>query len=169
MNNKDTSHIDRKEIDMLDKKLMQTVLDLAKDFDVGENSTAEALYDGRLAAINLWCTPGDHPDGWEGIPITAGAFCKAAEFVGTLSWSWSDRINEFHLQTEPYALREHRHEREIANRPADLAWAQVKIEWLFRQAGLPTPTITIRESIREPVDAWLDAEYEDRHGCGMEC
>ena len=153
---------------MLDNNQMQTVLDLARVFDVGENPSAEALYDGRSAAINLWCTPEDHPAGWEGVSITAGAFCKAAEFVGTLSWAWGEQITLLHLQTEAYALGKRLGRGGIVNRPADIAWARGKVAWLFQEAGIPLPEIAIVQQSWVAADAWLEAGYEDRHGCGLE-
>ena len=153
---------------MLNRQQMQAVLDLANRLDVGENPAPEAVFDGRSAAINLWCNQQNHPEGWEGVPITAGAFCKAAEFVGTLSWIWGDSITELHLQTEAYALGDRLGREKIVNRPADLDWAKEKVAWLFEEAGLLLPEITVVQQAWVSADAWLEAAYEDRNGCGLE-
>jgi hypothetical protein len=94
---------------------------------------------GVLAGSNTWCTPEGHPQGWEGLPMIAGAFSKPCEFVGTATWGWEDeRITHIALETDAYALSDRdpvgRHSKAYHNRPEDVAWATEKIVWLFRHA-----------------------------------
>jgi hypothetical protein len=96
----------------------------------------------------------DHPDGWDGIPLIAGAFAKPCGFVGTATWKWEgEQIIAISLGTDAYDLADHRPELfarqsgenwfSIHNRTDDLEWAEAKIRWLFEKAGVPCPTIEI--------------------------
>jgi hypothetical protein len=106
------------------------------------------------AGFNLWCTPEDHPQGWDGVPLIAGTFSKPCGFVGTASWKWEDdRIVAVSLGTDAYDLADRRPQIfsrtagknwiSIHNRPEDLEWAEQKIHWLFSQASVLCPGIRI--------------------------
>ena len=107
------------------------VLAKARQVDIATNPAPEALFESLTAGFNLWCTPEDHPPGWDGVPLIAGAFAKPCGFVGTAYWKWDDdRIVAISLGTDAYD-------------PEDLEWAEQKIRWLFTQAGVPCPPIVI--------------------------
>jgi hypothetical protein len=122
--------------------------------DIATNPAPEALFEALSAGFNIWCTPEDHPHGWDGIPLIAGAFAKPCGFVGTVTWKWEgEKIVAISLDTDAYDLADHRPEKYgrttsnsqvcIHNRPDDLLWAERKIRWLFEQAGVPCPGIVI--------------------------
>jgi len=133
---------------------MAPVLAKARQLDIATNSAPEALFESLAAGFNLWCTPEDHPKGWDGVPLIAGTFSKPCGFVGTASWKWDDdRIVAVSLGTDAYDLADRRPQIfsrtvgkdwiNIHNRPEDLEWAEQKIRWLFAQAGLSYPPIIV--------------------------
>ena len=129
---------------------MKPVLEKAGKFDIATNPVPEAIFEDGSAGFQIWCTPDDHPAGWEGIPMDAGAFSKPCEYVASVHWGWEGEedeptITHLLLSTDAYALsdfhgqgRYHYH-----NRPEDLAWAKEKIRWLFQQASVSLPPIRI--------------------------
>ena len=130
------------------------VLAKARQLDIATNPMPEALFEALTAGFNLWCTPENHPQGWDGIPLIAGAFAKSCGFVGTATWEWEDKyIVAISLGTDAYDLADHRPETfarktgkdwiGIHNRPEDLQWAEEKVHWLFAQAGVLCPGIMI--------------------------
>jgi hypothetical protein len=88
-----------------------------------------------------------------------GAFPKAAEYVASVHWKWNDEsIVGLELSTCAYALADRFPEifsesliaarlgkQSIRNRAEDLAWAETKIQSLFRLAGMYLPAICIAE------------------------
>ena len=130
------------------------VLAHARLLDIATNSAPEALFEALTAGVNIWCTPKDHPEGWEEVPLIAGAFAKPCGFVGTVTWKWEgEQIVAVSLGTDAYDLADHRPEVftrkaggdwiSIHNRPEDLEWAEGKIRWLFEQAGVRCPEIVV--------------------------
>ena len=130
------------------------VLVKARLLDIATNSVPEALYEALTAGVNMWCTLEDHPEGWDGIPLIAGAFAKPCGFVGSATWKWEgEQVIAISLGTDAYDLADHRPEIfvrkagadwfSIHNRPEDIDWAEGKIRWLFEQAGVPCPEIVI--------------------------
>jgi len=115
---------------------------------------APVLEKARQLDIATNPTPEDHPQGWDGVPLTAGAFAKPCGFVGTATWKWEDeRIVAISLDTDAYDLADHRPEVfarqsvgdwiSIHNCLEDIAWAERKIGWLLDQAGGPCPPIVV--------------------------
>jgi hypothetical protein len=130
------------------------ILAKARQLNIATNPAPEALFKALTAGFNLWCTPENHPQGWDGIPLIAGAFAKPCGFVGTATWKWDDdRIVAISLGTDAYDLADHRPETfacktgkdwiRIHNRPEDRLWAEEKVRWLFDQAGVSCPVIVI--------------------------
>jgi len=64
---------------------MQPVLDLARRLDIATNPEPQAIFEAGTAGFQIWCTPADHPKGWEGVVMTAGAFSKPCEYVASIS------------------------------------------------------------------------------------
>lgn len=125
---------------------MRPVLEKARRWDIAREPAPHALFEALTAGFNLWCTPDDHPAGWEGVPMIAGAFAKPCEYVATATWGWEDeRITHIQLGTEAYALRERRRGRpkDYRNRPEDVEWATAKLLWLFNLAGIACPPIRV--------------------------
>jgi len=133
---------------------MAPVLAKARQLDIATNPAPEALFESSTAGFNLWCTPEDHPKGWDDIPLIAGTFSKPCGFVGTASWKWDDdHIADVSLGTDAYELADHRPQIfsrtagkdwiSIHNRPEDNEWAEQKIRWLFSQAGVPCPPVVV--------------------------
>jgi len=74
--------------------------------------------------------------------------------VGTATWKWEgEQVVGISLGTDAYNLADQRQDVlsrrdygdwiNIHNRPEDLDWAEWKIRWLFEQAGLLCPPVTI--------------------------
>ena len=130
---------------------MEPVLQKARELDIAENPAPEAIFDPGGGGFHVWCTPEDHPKGWDGVEMDAGAFSKPCEFVAGVHWGWNEEtetITHLCLETDAYALANQEQEWDDAkrrssthNRPADIAWAKKKIRWLFKQAGVLCPPI----------------------------
>jgi hypothetical protein len=142
-------------------KRFQPVLAMARKFDIATNSEPEALFEAGSGGFQVWCTPEDHPKGWEGIGMTCGAFAKPCAFVASVWWGWeavlgtsdetesisSQAITHLCLETDADGLRavKQRPPR-VRNRPDDIRWAKQKIRWLFKQAGVVCPLIRMERS-----------------------
>ena len=137
---------------------MKPVMEAARRLDVGTNPAPDAIFEAGSAGFQIWCTPTEHPDGWEAIAPTMfpGAFSKACEYVASVNWHWDDEaIVGLNLSTAAYALadqlpqkytssetRKAVHAKQsIFNRPEDIAWAMKHIQRLFKLANMPTPPI----------------------------
>ena len=137
---------------------LKPVMDAARRLDVGANQAPDAIFEAGSAGFQIWCTPTDHPEGWEAVAATMfpGAFAKACEYVAAVHWHWDDEtIVGLNLSTAAYALADRlpdqytnsetrkavHGKQSIFNRPEDLAWAQKHIHRLFRLAGVQVPPI----------------------------
>lgn len=129
-------------------KRMKPVLDLARKLDIASNPDPTALYETGNAGFQVWCTPDDHPEGWEGVQMNAGAFSKPCEYVGSVHWKWEgEQIVALEISTTAYALADQepgKYSRQaITNREADIEWLVDKIAWLFEKAGVALPSCEI--------------------------
>ena len=137
---------------------MKPVMEAARRLDVGTNPAADALFEAGSAGFQIWCTPAEHPEGWEAVAATMfpGAFSKACEYVASVNWHWDDEtIVGLNLSTAAYALADRlpdqytnsetrravHGKQSIFNRPEDIAWARKHIFRLFRLANVPVPPI----------------------------
>ena len=126
------------------------VLDAARKLDIATNPAPEAIFEAGTGGFQIWCTPDDRPAGWQGVPMTKGAFSKPCSYVASVGWGWSDeyeRIVHLWLSTDAYNLGDHEKGDRYAyhNRPEDLVWAEDKIRWLFQQARVPLPPIVVAD------------------------
>jgi len=130
------------------------VLAHARKLDIGTNPEFDAIFEALPAGFNIWCTPEDHPQGWDGISLIAGAFAKPCGFVGTATWKWEgEQVVGISLGTDAYDLADQRPKIfarklggdwiSIHNRPEDIEWAVGKVRWLFELAGAPCPPIAV--------------------------
>jgi len=137
---------------------LKPVMEAARRLDVGTNPAADALFEAGSAGFQIWCTPMEHPEGWEAVAPTMfpGAFSKACEYVASVNWHWDDEaIDGLILSTAAYALADRlpdqytssetrkavHGKQSIFNRPEDIAWAMKHIHRLFKLANVPTPPI----------------------------
>lgn len=129
-------------------KRLQPVLDLARQLDIAANPNPAAIFEAGSGGFQIWCTPYDHPKGWDGVVMQPGAFSKPCEYVGSVQWKWKDEvIVALEIQTSAYALADQKPDeysakqqarhRTIFNRDADIEWLKEKITWLFTKAGVP--------------------------------
>jgi len=146
---------------------LKPILELARKFDIATNPHPQALFEVGSGGFQVWCTPDDHPQGWDGIQMYRGAFSKPCEYVGSVHWKWKDEtIVGLEIETDAYALKDqqpeqYRNHRAINNRAQDIEWLKEKITWLFAKAEVLLPLFCYEES--EPAaDDWLEAGYEDR-------
>jgi hypothetical protein len=129
-------------------KRIKPVLDQARQLDIATNPDPTALYEAGNAGFQIWCTPDDHPQGWDDIQMNAGAFSKPCEYVGSVHWKWQgEQIVALEISTTAYALADQKpgkHNRQtITNREADITWLLDKIAWLFEKAGVALPPCEI--------------------------
>ena len=129
---------------------MRPVLDLARKLDITTNPDPEAIFETGSGGFQIWCTPDDHPEGWDDVPMTQGAFSKPCSYVASVYWEWSgEKITYLCLSTDAYDLGDHHGVGRLAydyhNRPVDIAWAKEKIDWLFRQSDVLLPPIQVED------------------------
>ena len=120
----------------------------------------EALFEAGSAGFQVWCSPTDNPGGkWQEVQMFPGAFPKAVEYLVSVHWQWEDEtIVGLEVSTCAYALAdrfpqefsqsliaERLGKQSIRNRQEDLAWAERKIQELFRLAGVTMPAIQVVE------------------------
>ena len=137
---------------------MKPVLETARRLDVGNNPTAQALYEAGSAGFQIWCSPTDNPGGkWQEVRMFPGAFAKPVEYLASVHWQWEDEaIVGLELSTCAYALADRFPQefsasllaqqlgkQSIRNREDDLAWAMRKIRELFRLACVPMPAVNV--------------------------
>jgi hypothetical protein len=146
---------------------LKPVLDLTRKLDIATNPHSQAIFEAGSGGFQVWCTPDDHPQGWNEIRMNSGAFSKPCEYAGGAHWKWEDEmIVALEIETTAYALLdqkpdEYHNHRAITNRAADIEWLKQKIAWLFDKAGVPILPFTFEEP--EPAaDNWHEAGYEDR-------
>ncbi|NSW52958.1 MAG: hypothetical protein HPY85_10670 [Anaerolineae bacterium] len=134
-------------------KRMLPVLKLAGKLDIASNPEPAAIYERGSGGFQIWCTLNNHPQGWEGLLMSAGAFSKPCEYVASVSWGWEgDKITHLRLCTEAYACRDRDTNKGVytapasyRNRPLDVFWAKEQTFALFQQAGVPMPEIRVVE------------------------
>ena len=127
---------------------MKPVLDAARKLDIATNPDSKAIFEAGSGGFQIWCTPKDHPLGWQDVPMTQRAFSKPCSYAASVCWGWDgERITHLTLSTDAYDLSDHkgvgRHANAYHNRPDDLAWAERKIRQLFAQAGVPMLPIVV--------------------------
>jgi hypothetical protein len=90
-------------------KRLKPVLDLARRLDIATNPDPTALFEAGNAGFQVWCTPDDHPKGWEGVEMIAGTFSKPCEYLGSVHWKWEgEQITALEISTTAYALADHK-------------------------------------------------------------
>ena len=120
---------------------MRPALNLARQLDIATNPAPEAIFDARTAGFQIWCTPDDHPKGWDGVRMTQGAFSKPCEYVASICWGWEgERITHLLISTDAGTLG---HNQRLHNRAGDITWAMRKVRRLFKQASVDCPEIRI--------------------------
>lgn len=154
---------------------MKAVLDLARQFDIATNPHPSALFEEGNGGFQVWCTPQDHPRGWNGIAMIPGAFAKPCEYVGSVFWNWDDdKIIGLQIGTTAYALAEQKpdeyynlketlegfNRQTIFNRVADIAWLKEKVAWLFEAAGVPLLPFEYGQTSLPDLRPHLLAHYE---------
>jgi hypothetical protein len=132
---------------------MEPVLEAARALDIATNPAPEAIFEAGSGGFQIWCTPDDHPEEWNDVPMTKGAFSKPCSYVASVFWGWEgERITHLCLSTDAYELSDHLGSAEGAqsegryalhNRPEDLAWAETKVRHLFQLAGVRIPPIVV--------------------------
>jgi hypothetical protein len=158
---------------------MQPVLDLARQLDIATNPDPRAIFEAGSGGFQIWCTPSDHPKGWNGIAMHAGAFSKPCEYVGSVHWKWDEEeIVALSIETTAYALADQKpdefcnlveipegfHRSTIHNRAADIAWLKEKVTWLFVEAGLPLPPFDYEPAQPSEIAPHILAYYASEDG-----
>lgn len=123
------------------------VLEMARRLDIATNPEPAAIYEAGSGGFQIWCTPDDLPQGWNGVSLTSGAFSKPCGYVASVSWGWEgETVTHLVVETDAYDLKRQAKDLEYAdirNRPADIAWAKCKIKALFQKAGVACPAIRV--------------------------
>jgi hypothetical protein len=154
---------------------MKRVLDLAHELDIATNPHTAAIFEAGSGGFQVWCTPQDHPKGWDGIVMNSGSFSKPCEYVGSVHWKWEDEtIVALEIETSAYALAEQKpnefsqemnlalddNRRTIFNRDADIEWLQEKITWLFEEAGVPLLPFQYEQAPLSQIGPYILAHYK---------
>ena len=155
-------------------KRIQPVLDLARQLDIASNPDPAAIFEAGSGGFQVWCILQDHPQGWKGIRMTSGAFCKPCEYVGSVVWKWEDeQIVALEIETSAYALADQKPDefcnltdiprdfqrRTIFNRDADIEWLKEKVAWLFAKANVPLPPFEYKQATLSEIGPYLLAHY----------
>ena len=153
---------------------MKPVLDLARKLDIATNAHPAAIFDAGSGGFQVWCTPLDHPQGWDDIAMNSGSFSKPCEYVGSVQWKWEDEtIVALTIETTAYALADQKPDeycnltaiprdfqcRTIFNRDADIEWLKQKVTWLFAQANVPLPPFEYRQAALSKLGPYILTHY----------
>jgi hypothetical protein len=153
---------------------MQPVLDLARKLDIATSPHPAAIFEAGSGGFQVWCTPKDHPIGWDGIVMRPGAFSKPCEYVGSVHWKWEeDAIVGLEIDASAYALADQKPDeycqltdiprdfgrRTIFNRDADIEWLKEKITWLFAEAGVSLLPFEYKQAALSEIGPYLLAHY----------
>jgi len=156
-------------------KRMKPMLELARQLDIATNPHPSAIFETGNGGFQIWCTPQDHPRGWNGISMIPGAFSKPCAYVGSVLWKWDDdQIIGLQIETTAYALAEQKpdefcnlkeipqgfNRRTIFNRDADIDWLKEKVTWLFETAGVLLPPFEYEQTSLSDLGPYLLAYYE---------
>ena len=153
---------------------LKPVLDLARRLDIATNPHPQAIFEVGNGGFQVWCTPKDRPQGWNGISMNSGAFSKPCEYVGSVHWAWEEEtIVALEIETSAHALADqipdeycnlkeipegfNRHT--IFNRDADIEWLKEKVTWLFAEAGVPLPPMVYEQASLSEVGPYILAHY----------
>jgi hypothetical protein len=71
-------------------KRIKPVLDLARQLNIATNPHPGAIFEAGSGGFQVWCTPQDHSQGWNGISMIPSGFSKPCEYVGSVHWIWND-------------------------------------------------------------------------------
>jgi hypothetical protein len=153
---------------------MKPVLDLARKLDIATNPDLNAVFEAGNGGFQLWCTPQDRPQGWDGIVMLPGAFSKPCEFVGSVIWKWEEECTvALEIETSAYALADQKpeeycnltdipagfHRRTIFNRDTDIEWLKEKVAWLFAQAGVALLPFEYEQAPLSELDPYILAHF----------
>jgi hypothetical protein len=153
---------------------MKPVLDLTRQLDIATNPDPSAIFEAGSGGFQVWCTPEDHPEGWNGIVMNSGAFSKPCEYVGSVLWAWEeDSIVALEIETSAYALADQMPDEycnlddipagfnrcTIFNRDADIEWLKEKIAWLFAEAGVPLPPFEYEQAALSDIGPYILSHY----------
>ena len=153
---------------------MKPVLDLACQLDIATNPDPQAIFEAGNGGFQVWCTPMDRPQGWNGITMNSGAFSKPCEYVGSAHWKWEDEsIVALEIESSAYALVDQKpdeycnlhdipdgfNRRTIFNRDADIEWLKEKVAWLFAKAGVPLPPMVYEQAALSELGPYILAHY----------
>ena len=125
---------------------MKPVPDAARELDIATNPAPEAIFEAGNSGFQIWCTPDDHPERWDDVPMVAGAFSKSCSYLASIHWGWEEeKITHLVLSTDAYELSDHLHDDryQAHNRPEDIEWAKKKVQHLFDLTGFSMTPIHI--------------------------
>ena len=153
---------------------MKPILDLARQFDIVTNPEPSAIFEAGSAGFQVWCTPQNHPRGWDGIKMISGTFSKPCEYLGSVNWKWEgEQIVTLEIDSSAYALSDQKPDefcdwneiprgekrRTIFNRDADIEWLKEKVTWLFAQAGIPLLPFEYEQAPLSQLGPYILAHY----------
>lgn len=109
---------------------MKSVLELAQGLDITNNPDLTVTFESGNSGFHIFCTPEDHPDGWERETITHLG-------LSTMAYELSEQKLGDH-----YPMR---------NRPEDVAWANENVTQLFKLTDIALMVICIAKNLRERI------------------
>jgi hypothetical protein len=123
------------------------IIEVIQHYDISTNAAPEALFAYHFGIISVYCTPEDNPDPlWKQVRMghPRSQLSKPAVRVGKGHILHSDQVNDvigFSIRTDAYKLASASliPQSFVENRPEDLAWVSVKLQWLWQQCFPGTP------------------------------
>ena len=121
---------------------MDQLLAAGQRLDIATNPDPAAIFEVSRTFIQIWCTPVDHPEGWESAKMSQGDFPKPCALVAGVHWDNDERVLQ--IRTERIGHENAGTEGEtIINRPQDVLWTLGKILDLCKQASIVCPPISL--------------------------
>jgi len=126
------------------------MLRIARTLDVGKGG----LYDARSGAVNLWVSPEDHPDSWDGVVMSAGAFPEPREYLGAveLDFELDSDINTCVLELTCTPYERDRATRGGVKRRVGEHPEPTEDEWAWLTAKVDA-LVDLAERVVEPPDS----------------
>ena len=120
------------------RAIIEKILAVGHEFDVNKNG----LYDARMGAVNVWCSPEDKPSCWD-IEVTQGGLNYPREYVGGLYWDWSadGKQASLFVEVEAYDLIRKKKKLTDGQWECVLDWVEDKVKGLLRLAALQADVV----------------------------
>ncbi len=116
----------------VDRITINKILAVGHEFDLNK----DGLFDARMGAVNIWCSPTDKPSCWN-VEVTQGALDFPRAYVGGLYWEWTgDSQADLFIEVEAYDLVRNRGKLSDDEWDNVVEWVEQKVKGLLRLVEL---------------------------------